>query len=319
MRQQLLSLLLLLALHSASQAQSANLAVWCPAGATWVYNYGLFSEFGNLTVQYQRDTVVAGQSAQLLTRVIRSSFWVVFPTVSVPGPAYSLPKVITRVVGDRVEVHANGQFYTLYDFAALPGSSWLTVPVTPQGPCPSGLVQVNVDSVGRQLVAGRSLRWFRAHLTTGPGSTMAGNWSGRIYEQLGNVAQYMQPQSPICRGTDPGYMGSISSFRAAGWPSIGFNATSATLLATTQARAEAAGFVVYPNPMAGSGLLHVQLPPAVAQGAQLVLLDIMGRQVRQQKAIDGPLFDVRGLAIGSYTLLLRTPGQSALAQRLVLE
>jgi hypothetical protein len=318
MKQKLLFLWLVLLAAVHVQGQSANPSIWCPTGATWTYNYGLFNEFGTLTVQYQRDTLVAGLPAQVLTRVLRTSFWVYYPTVSAPGSTYRLSNVITRVVGDRVEVQANGQFYTLYDFGALRGSSWLTVPVTPQGACPAGVVQVTVDSVGRQTVAGRSLRWFRAHLTAGSGTNIAGSWSGRIYEQLGNVMQYMQPQSPICRGTDPGYMGSLIGFRASGWPSIGYNATSGVLL-SAQARATTAGFTVFPNPSAGSGHINVQLTATIGPGAQLYLLDLTGRQVLMQNAIVGESIDVSSLSLGTYTLRLRSPGMADLYQRIVLE
>lgn len=316
MKQLLLAVLLLLAMPAA-QAQSANPAIWCPAGATWAYNYGEMSVIGTLTVRYVRDTLVAGQAAQLLTRRIDQCISI-GPGACLPAPSYNITSTVTRVVGDRVEVLANGQFRTLYDFAAVPGSSWLTAPVTPQGPCPSGLVLVTVDSVGRQLVAGRSLRWFRARLTAAAGTTMAGFWPGRIYEQLGSVA-YMQPQSPICRGTDPGYMGSLMSFRASGWPSIGYNPNTGTLLASAQARAEAAGFAAYPNPTGGAGLLAVQLPAGLPADARLLLLDLTGRQVRQQPARPGQPLNVRGLAAGTYVLLLCGAGQPDLMRRLVLE
>ena len=113
---------------------------------------------------------------------------------------------------------------------AQPGSSWITPRVVPQGPCPSELVAVNVDSVGTQRMAGRTLRWFRAHLTTLTGAAVLGQWPGCIYEQLGNVAQYRQPQSPTCAGTDPGYMGSFNKFQATGWPTITY--TTGVLLPT---------------------------------------------------------------------------------------
>ena len=310
----LLTVLLLAALVPAVRAQSANPAIWCPAGATWTYGYGLFNARGTVTVHYNRDTVVAGQSAQVLTRRLNTVY---FPG-PMPGSNIFLSSAVTRVVGDRVEVQANGQFYTLYDFAAQPGSSWLTAPVTPQGACPQGLVLVTVDSVGRQMVAGRSLRWFRARLTAAAGTTMAGAWPGRIYEQLGAVA-YMQPQSPICRGTDPGFMGPLMSFRAVDWPTIGYNSTTGTLLTSAQTRAEAAGFTAYPNPTAGLGLLAVQLPSGLPADARLLLLDITGRQVRQQPARAGQRLDVRGLAGGTYTLVLREAGRPDLMRRLVLE
>ena len=318
MKHPLLIGLLLAALPSAGWAQSANPAMWCPPGATWTYGYGEMAGSGTLTVRYVRDTLVAGQAAQLLTRQINICYYL-GPGACVPAPAYNISSTVTRVVADRVEIWANGQFYTLYDFAAVPGSSWLTAPVTPQGPCPSGLVQVNVDSVGRQVVAGRSLRWFRAHLTAAAGTNTAGFWSGRIYEQLGVVAQYMQPQSPNCRGTDPGYMGPFVGFRATGWPGIGYNPTTGTLLATAQARAAAAGFAVFPNPASAAAGPTVQLPPAASATARLVLLDAAGRPVREQAARPGQPLDVRGLPAGHYTLLLREVGRPVLAQRLLLE
>ena len=309
-------MLLCVVLPLVIRAQSANPAIWCPTGAVWTYGYGVFNEFGTVTVRYQRDTLVAGQPAQLLTRQIQSSFWVFFPTVSVPGPAYRLPSVVTRVVADRVEVLANGQFRTLYDFAATPGSTWLTAPVAPQGACPQGLVLVTVDSVGRQLVGGRSLRWFRAHLAAAAGTTAAGSWPGRIYEQLGNVAQYMQPQSPICHGTDPGFMGSLVSFRATGWPSIGYNSTSGTLLASAAGRG-LGGFAVFPTP--ATVRLTLQLPTDLSGGAELRLFDLAGRLLRRQATLNSHEFDLRDLPAGIYTLVLQQPGQLAQARRVVVE
>jgi hypothetical protein len=270
---------------------------------------------GTLTVRYVRDTLVAGQPAQLLTRRINPCYSAgLGPNVCLPGTPYNITSVVTRTVGDRVEVQANGQFYTLYDFAALPGSSWLTAPVTPQGPCPSGLVLVTVDSVGRQLIGGRSLRWFRARLTATAGTTIAGQWPGRIYEQLGSLV-YMQPQSPICRGTDPGFMGGLESFRATGLPSISVNVGTGALLGAAEARATAAGFSFFPNPNAGR--LTLQLPARLHPAARLRLLDLSGRTLREVPA--SWQVDLSGLPVGVYTLVLEQPGQAALARRLVRE
>ena len=307
----LLLLALLLGLVPAAGAQSANPAIWCPAGATWTYAYGLFTVEGTLTVRYGRDTLVAGQPAQLLTQQLTDH------DRNSPGAAgtRALPSVVTRTVADRVEVLANGQFYTLYDFGAQPGGSWLTPRVTPAGPCPAEVVRVTVDSVGTQLVAGRSLRWFRASLTTPAGAAVIGGWPGRIYEQVGSLV-YMQPQSPSCAGTDPGSFQPFISYRAAGWPAIN-NPAAGLLLAAAQARATAGGFAVFPNP--GTGVVTLQLPPTLAPTATLHLLDPVGRLIRQGPVPAGRQLDVRGLPAGLYTLLLSSPGQPPLAQRLVLD
>jgi len=316
MKHLLLSLLLSLSLLAAAQAQSPNPAIWCPPGATWTYGWAWWSESGTLTVRYARDTVAAGQPAQLLTRSL------LVHDQSIPASPYytvHMPSVVTRTVADRVEVLANGQFYTLYNFAAQLGGSWLTPRVVPAGPCPAEVVQVTVDSVGARQVGGRTLRWFRAHLTTPAGAPVPGSWRGRTYEHLGNVGQYLQPQSPTCGGTDPGYMGSLTGFKATGLPAISYNAGTGALLGTAQARAAAASFAAYPNP--STGLFTLELPAAFASGATLRLLDLSGRGLRQLPVPASRQLDLRGLPTGSYTLLLLllVPGQAPLAQRLAVE
>lgn len=313
MKRPLLLLLLLLALASTVRAQSANPAMWCPPGATWTYGWAWWSESGTLTVRYARDTVVAGQSAQLLTRSLLAH------DPASPTSTYTIrmSSVVTRTVADRVEVLANGQFYTLYNFAAVPGGSWLTPRVVPSGPCPAEVVQMTVDSVGTRQIGGRTLRWFRAHLTSLAGAPVLGSWNGRTYEQLGSTAQYMQPQSPTCGGTDPGYMGSLTGFQATSLPAISYNAGTGALLGTAQARAAAAGFWAYPNP--SKGLFTLELPAAFVSDASLRLLDLTGRVLRQLPIPASRQLDVRGLPVGSYTLLLLAPGQAPLARRLLLE
>lgn len=310
-----LLLSLLLALPLAVQAQSSNAGMWCPPGATWTYGFTWWSEQGTVTVRYARDTVVAGQPAQVLTRQLTTVF---FPGPT-PGANRYLSPIITRTVANRVEVWANGQFYTLYDFAAPPGSTWATPLVIPWGTCPPamGIVQIVVDSVGTRMLGGQVLRWFRPRVVN-PGVNTRGYWSGRVYEQLGSL-QYMQPQSTACPATDPGDMGPFQSFRAIGWPTIGYNASTGTLLRSTQARAEAAGFIVYPNPSAGASSLTVALPPGTNPASQLSLLDLAGRVVRRQPALSGQVLNVRGLTAGIYTLRLDTPGAASLVRRVVLE
>lgn len=302
---------LLLTATLSGRAQSANPAIWCPPGASWTYAYTLFAIQDTLTVRYVRDTLVAGQPAQLLTRQLRSS------TPKGPLPptnSIRLASMVTRVVANRVEVLAQGKFYTLYDFGAPVGSSWLTPRVVPSGPCPTEQVLVTVDSVGTRQLAGRTLRWLRVHLNTPTGAPVIGNWIGRIYEQLGNVGQYMQPQSPTCAGTDPGYLGPLTAFQATGWPSIGYGAAG-IMLGTAPPRATMA-FGVYPNP--GTGLLTLTGPAALVPGATLRLLDLTGRLVWHGAVPASRQLAVPGLPAGAYTLLLLQTGQSPVAQRIII-
>jgi len=308
-----LQLAVVLLFTVSTKAQSTNPALWCPTGATWTYGYFDMTSVGTVTAWYSGDTLVTGQRAQIVKQRVT--------TTSRFGPGYtysfSISPVVTRVVADRLEVLANGQFYTLYDFAAQPGQNWPTVPVTPRGPCTQTVVQVRVDSVGLQQVGGRSLRWFRMHLT-GASGTQPGSWSGRVYEQIGCVG-YMQPQSPICHGSDPGFMGPLQSYQAGGSQPFTVVLQGNNLVLDTRLRAEAAGFRAFPNPASGASKLSIQLPAQVGQIAELRLLDVLGREMRKQPALAGQQFDVSGLPVGTYTLLLCEPGQAPLARRVVLQ
>ena|GEM_PF-2959915 len=301
----------LAALVLPARAQSANPAIWCPPGAAWTYPYALFSERGTVTVSYTGNAVMAGQPVQVLARTLNT---VVYGGPNPTPSTRSLPPVYTRVVGDRVEVLAYGQFYTLYDFGAPVGSTWQTPLVVPYGPCPqaSGLGTVRVDSVGTQRIGGRTFRWFRPHLMAPAGAPYQGYWPGRIYEQLGSVGAYMQPQSPICAGTDPGYMGALSEYRATGQSTIAVQ-SGTIVLATAESRASAAGFTAYPSP--GAGLLTLELPAAVSPRSQLRLLDLSGRELRRLPV--ARQIDLGGLPAGTYTLLLEQPGQAVLVRRVV--
>jgi hypothetical protein len=128
----------------------------------------------------------------------------------------------------------------------------------------------------------------------------------------------MQPQSPTCHGTDPGFIGPLVSFQSTAGPSFGYNAATGILLASST-HAETAGFGVYPNPSAGTGWLTVSLPAAATSSAEIEMFDLLGRQVLHCKANEARLLDVRGLAAGTYLLQLREPGKGAVSQRIMLE
>ena len=301
-----------------ARSQSANPAVWCPPGATWVYGYSIVypTVSGILTLRYARDTTVLGQRAQLITSV--RSFSSGFNAQPPFSNHLRETSLVTRAVGDRVEILHNNVFRTLYDFAALPGASW----ITPAIHClPTTVVQVVVDSVGNQLIGGRTFRWLRVHLNSVAGIRIPDQWYGRIYEQVGSAGAYMLPgAAQTCSNFEPVRMGPLRTYSATTQPPLRYNyLASALVLGRTEARAEAAGFAAYPNPTAGLGLLAVQLPPGLPADARLLLLDITGRPVRQQPARAGQRLDVRGLAGGTYTLVLREAGRPDLMRRLVLE
>lgn len=298
------------------QAQSANPALWCPPGATWRYEYSHTTTTqvrGTMTVRYARDTMVAGQPAQLLTRLLNvGPIW--NGTISYYPPHYTT-SVVTRVVGDRVEILVNNQFYTLYDFAAQPGASWLT----PALYCPTtALARATVDSVGVTQIGGRSLRWLRVRMTAATGTLVLGGWSGRIYEQAGNLGSYLQSQTRVCTLVEVPSIGPLLSYAATGYPTLGPSSGQAglTVLGAATARSTP-GFAVFPNP--STGHVSLRLPANLSPQARLRVLNAMGQLVWQQKLPANQQIDLGTLPAGYYTLLLDQPGQPSLAGRLLRE
>lgn len=279
-------------------------AWWCPPGATWEYSYTDFSIRGTLTVRYANDTIVAGQPAQVLRRVVRAvQYQSPGPTVV---PPFALPSIITRVVGNDVSFWYNGQFVPLYQFGALPGTSWTTYATYPNGVCPQSTVQVVVDSVGQRMVNGRVLRWQAIHAA-------GTSWRGRLYEGIGSLVS-LQPDGAGCPNTDPAYINPLISFRATGFPAVG--GPTLTVLANAETQAAQAGFTAYPNPV--TGLLTVQLPPAM-HAATLTLRDLSGRRVWQQPSPANGLVNLSALPTGSYWLTAESLGQAPLTRRVVLQ
>lgn len=222
--------------------------------------------------------------------------------------------MITRVVGDRVDILNNNVFGTLYNFAVLPGASWLA----PALHCPTPtLVLVTVDSIGSQRVGNRSLRWLRVHLSSATGAPIRDNWYGRIYEQVGSAGNYMLPgAASMCNTFEPVGLGPLQTYSANAQPPLRYSyAASALLLNRTAGRA-AASLAVFPNP--SEGRLTVSLPEGTSAAAQLRLMDLAGRCVWQGAVPTDRQIDVSSLKAGIYALRLERAGWPNLVQRVVL-
>jgi hypothetical protein len=295
---------LLLARTSVAQTTS-----WCSPGAEWKYSFTVaFSpDRATVTMRYAGDTIVGGQSAQLLRRsVTMVSGSNTFP----PSP---LSTIITRTAGSNVSFWYNGQFVPLYQFGAQPGATWTTYATTPYTVCAQAPVQVTVDSVGTQMIGGRLVRWQAIH-TDRAANNVPYSWRSRIYEGIGSLTS-LQPQGGLCGGTDPDIIGGLLSFRAPGWPVVGAG-SSQLVLANAEAQAQQAGFAAYPNPTTGRMTLEL---PTTFKAATLAVRDLTGRQLLAQPAPATGQLDLSSLPKGLYFLTLTSAGQPALSRRVVVQ
>lgn len=316
MMKRLLLLLASVALSGAAAAQSP----WAALNTSWTYGYRLFSVYGDLTMTYIGTTPVAGQPALRYARQLVTKDNM-FPAA--PALAVDLPDLVLRADADRLYVQANDQqFYTLYNFAAQPGDSWLTPASAPRAICATTLVRLRVDSVGTAVVNGTSRRWLRLRLQSQPGQvpTVDRDFGGRIYEGIGPTKAYFTPQGfYTCGGTDPGYFSELLCYRSSGQATYyggSVQLCSTIITATAGQRAAQLGFEVYPNPSQGE--LHLRLPATAGPAPTVALLDATGRCLLRTALPASGTLDVRQLPKGLYALSVQLPGQAAPATRRVV-
>lgn len=310
MRNSIRLLALLVLLASKVTAQSTNPNAWCQPGATWLYDGFAMTGRFQIATTYVGDTLIGGQTVQQLRRELFSP--------ANPASRRRLSSTFTRTIGDRVDVLADSQYYTLYDFAAQPGDTWLTVPAAHDYQCTTIVERVTVDSVGTQVIGDRSLRWLRVHLTLVSGFEFNSNWQGRIYEMIGNVGSYLQPQSyPSCGGSDPLYMGPLVSFSVVGARPFAVTNRNNRLALSSRPVELSSEFSIYPNPTQGARLLTLGRTD-FGTTIQVRLLDATGRCVRQQQLTSLKQVDINGLPVGVYTLMLQSEGQATQARRVVV-
>lgn len=313
-------LLLLLAGSALLTGSAAAQASWSSPGATWTYGYRYFSAYGDLTMAYAGTTTAAGQPALRYTRQLLTKD-AQFPTR--PAQTQALPELVLRADADRLYVQADDQqFYTIYNFAAQVGDTWLTPVAAPYTVCANTTVRMRVDSVGTATVGGVVRRWLRLSQLTQLAVTLPTvfrDQGGRVYEGLGAKEFYLLPQGVAsCGGTDPGHFAGLLCYRASGQPTVYGGSTqqcSSIVTAAAEQRARQLGFEVYPNP--SQGQLQLRLPAGLG-AATVEINDLTGRcLLRRAAPADGQL-DVRHLPKGLYALSLRLPGQATPATRRIV-
>ncbi len=99
---------------------------WCPPGATWTYEAGMFLAGFN-KMSYTHDTIVAGFTAQVIDRYSAIQYPQPPPGPTFGGPpyvSYTPVALITRMEDDVVYSLGGSDWDTLYWFGAVPGDHW---------------------------------------------------------------------------------------------------------------------------------------------------------------------------------------------------
>jgi len=152
---------------------------WCPPGATWTYGFTGGFETGYPEVDYTGDTIINSIQCKKLHRMM---YWQFLPSSATyttdAGTAY------TYADADKVYIFRHNQFYTLYDFSAQPGDTWV-VPGAKDymSGCDSTGI-VHVDSIGTMVINSQALRYVCvSRLDT----SQHWGWNAKIVERIGSI------------------------------------------------------------------------------------------------------------------------------------
>ncbi|RLD53477.1 MAG: hypothetical protein DRJ05_16385 [Bacteroidetes bacterium] len=159
---------------------------WAPEGAEWHYSFGAFEVTGYVKIVSDGDTVINGQQCKILSKTATS-----YNYITEMYDSAFIGNEYTWSGNDKVYIYKNGQFYTLYDFSAQPGDSWI-IPATHLGYCDTTGTMV-VDSIGSIVINSMPLRVIYCN------SDESSHWflGSVIIEKIGPVNSYMLPNMTI--------------------------------------------------------------------------------------------------------------------------
>ncbi|MCW3086037.1 MAG: hypothetical protein JWP12_3403 [Bacteroidetes bacterium] len=260
-------------------AQSAS---WVNPGATWNYQWWTNSSAGNDKIQYTHDTVIGGQSCQVLktTRY--------FYGVTGPGSPISfwysqvLPNQYTYANGDTVFYRtSSGNFHVLYNFGAVTGDTWDLGVDTNSLYCSRSIIKV--DSTFSLLVGVHTHRVLYTHdsSSASEGLNVIGDLTRRrpkIVENIGSM-EYLFPAIRNCDSTVvvDYYMFSFSCF------SDGFNDYSVVAPGECEnpfhvgiaEHESGVAFTLYPNPAEN----NITVSVANSYGLKVNIYNALGEMV----------------------------------------
>lgn len=249
---------------------------WCPPGATWTYEAGLFLA-GFVRMEYVGDTLLDGYTAQRIDRYAA----IQYPQPP-PGPTYGGPPIesqtsnaaITRFADDVVYTWQNGEWDTLYWFGASPGQGW-TVAHNTDPQCDPFMV----SDTGTTIIDGIPLHWIQIE-----------PWH-RVYERIGSTFDlFMYCPNLIVDGP----LG-LRCYRD-GEIAVQFSGTNCEAFAGIADALDAPGTRPTPNP--GTDQFTLQLPGGIQT---ITILDPIGNAVLNTRSSSSSVYlDTRAFRAGTY-------------------
>jgi len=271
---------------------------WAPDGAEWYYSFASFWNEGYVHIYTSGDTLINDISCRKLDReyVIHNHNTGV-TTTSYIGREYMYYDE------DKVYIYVNDQFYTLYDFSANVGDSWI-IPENEDLNGPDDMFdpegEIVVIETGVETINGQELRKIVVK------ETDESHWGlGRtIIEKIGPMG-YMLPEPTPNTGVADVYEGGplrCYSDNEFGNYSTGI-VEECDFVVSVETNKESL-FEIYPNPC--EDILNVKFPETM-KNCNIGIFDMSGREIKKLKANGASTqINTSDLKTGMYRINLKT-------------
>lgn len=265
---------------------------WAPLGAEWHYSFNNFWVEGYVKIHSIEDTIINSINCKKLekTRVVFDHLTGEIDTTLI-GVDYMYSDT------DKVYIYINNQFYTLYDFSANIGDSW----VIPRNEDIIGICddegEIIVVDTGHVSINTQYLRTIRVE------SISDSHWSfipGDIIERIGPGSAYMLPEPTVACILDVYEGGPLRCYEddAFGLYSTGIFAECDYVVSIPEK--ELSEVSIFPNPC--KDFLHIELAD-FSTNHSISIIDVYGNEVFNSFFANSQLqLNMAGFSSGIYFL-----------------
>lgn len=285
---------------------------WVTPGTFWTYSYipGFCFCDGYVNISYLgEDTIIDNKQCQILNKSL--SYYDSFDSASYLINDYGREYIYYE--NNIVYNYRYGQFFVLYNFNAVEGSSWTVAGYEDGQSCDSIAYYLVVDSIGTDTLNGLELKWMDVSQFNYP-NYLGWGFSGRIYEKIGCIG-YMLPE-PFCIA-DGNYGGPLRCFSDSSWSYETGIVSECTFINTGIPETEKPKVKIFPNP--ASNQITIEQLSVSGNQLSVEIYDALGRLVNLS-VVEGQTSTIHlNLSKGVYLLRVKEKEEVVFWEKLIIE
>ncbi len=281
---------------------------WAPVGATWYYGFSVWTNAGYYKIENVGDTtILTNQVHAFQCNKLQKTHYnknLVTQTIDtvVIGTEY------TYSDNDKVYIYKHHQFYTLYDFSAQIGDTWIVPEISRYDGCDS-IGTIRVDSIGTMTINTENLRYICVSLLD---TMQKWGWKAKIVEKVGPIKSYSSYPYAYLFPQKFDYCGMIldeyiegGNFRCySDNSSFSYSpelAPACDFITSVNTLDEiSAKITIFPNPSNGSFKVYFDNLSI----KDVIISDLIGKTIQQYHSIKQSNVEINNLSTGTYIITL---------------